>query len=156
MFLLDTNVLSELMKSSPEVKVMQWMNGMTAGECFISSVTRAEIELGIALLPDGKRKKSLSRAAKSMFAEFPDRCLSFDGIAASKYAEIVADRTRIGRPVSVEDAQIAAIALAHKMTLATRNSRDFEHIKGLSIVNPWLQDLDLKGKPEKKYTTSHD
>ena len=73
-----------------------------------------------------------------MFDEFPDRCLSFNSIASSKYADIVARRARAGRPVSVEDAQIAAIALTQDMSLATRNTSDFEFIEGLVIINPWL------------------
>ena len=138
MILLDTNILSELMKSTPERKVLEWLNTLPASECYISAITKAEIELGIALLPDGKRKFGLQTAAESMFNEFPDRCLSFDSMAASKYAEIVVGRTRQGRPVSVEDAQIAAIALTHNMSLGTRNTSDFEFIEGLMIINPWL------------------
>ena len=138
MILLDTNVLSELMKSAPETGVLEWIDTLPASECYISAITKAEIELGIALLPDGKRKNSLKTAAGLMFDEFLDRCLSFNSTAASKYADIVADRTRIGRPISVEDAQIAAIAVTHEMLLATRNSSDFECIDGLTILNPWL------------------
>lgn len=138
MILLDTNVLSELMKSAPETGVLEWIDTLPASECYISAITKAEIELGIALLPDGKRKSSLKTAAGLMFDEFLDRCLSFNSTAASRYAEIVAGRTRIGRPVSVEDAQIAAIALTQKMSLATRNTSDFEFIEGLALINPWL------------------
>lgn len=138
MILLDTNVLSELMKSAPETGVLEWIDTLPASECYISAITKAEIELGIALLPDGKRKNSLKTAAGLMFDEFLDRCLSINSTAASRYAEIVAGRTRIGRPVSVEDAQIAAIALTQKMSLATRNTSDFEFIEGLALINPWL------------------
>jgi predicted nucleic acid-binding protein len=138
MILLDTNVLSELMKSTPERSVLEWLDTISSSKCFISAITKAEIELGIALLPEGKRKSSLLVAAKLMFDEFPDRCLSFNSIASSKYADIVARRTQTGRPVSVEDAQIAAIALTHNLSLATRNTRDFELIEGLTVINPWL------------------
>ena len=138
MILLDTNVLSELMKLAPEAHVLKWLDTLSPSECYLSAITKAEIELGIALLPDGKRKVGLKTAAELMFAEFQDRCLPFNSIAATKYAEIVAERTRIGRPVSVEDAQIAAIALTQKMSLATRNTSDFEFIEGLALINPWL------------------
>ena len=138
MILLDTNVLSELMKSTPETRVLKWIDTFPASKCYISAITKAEIELGIALLSDGKRKNDLKTAAGLMFDEFPNSCLSFTTDAASRYADIVSRRTRIGRPVSVEDAQIAAIALSHDMSLATRNTSDFEFIEGLKIINPWL------------------
>jgi predicted nucleic acid-binding protein len=138
MIIVDTNVLSELMKSAPEHRVLEWLDTIPPSECYISAITKAEIELGIALLPDGKRKNSLNASAKLMFNEFPDRCLSFNSVSASNYAAIVAERTRIGRPISVEDAQIAAIALTHDFSLATRNTSDFEFIDGLIFFNPWL------------------
>ena len=138
MILLDTNVLSEMMKSVPERTVLKWLDTFPSSECYISAITKAEIELGIALLPDGKRKSSLRTAAKSMFDEFPGRCLSFNSTVSSKYADIVAKRTHAGRPISVEDAQIAAIALTHNLSLATRNTSDFELIEGLTVINPWL------------------
>ena len=137
MILLDTNVLSELMKSTPETTVLQWMDALPAAAYSICAISKAEIQLGIALLPEGKRKINLEKAATLMFAEFPNRCLSFNSDAASKYADIVAGRTRIGRPVSVEDAQIAAIAITHDMPLATRNTKDFEFIDNLPLINPW-------------------
>ena len=139
MILLDTNVLSELMKLTPDAAVLQWLDSQPASEIYISAITKAEIELGLALLPNGKRKTDLETAAGLMFKEFPHRCLSFDAVAASKYALIVAGRSGIGRPVSVEDAQIAAIALTRNMSLITRNTKDFECIEGLTVFNPWLQ-----------------
>ena len=138
MILLDTNVLSELMKAVPEALVLQWMNTLPADKYYISAITKAEIELGLALLPDGKRKGNLAIASTLMFDEFPDRCLPFDSTAATNYAYIVAHRTRKGRPVSVEGAQIAAIALSHNMSLATRNTSDFIFIENLTLINPWL------------------
>ena len=138
MILLDTNVLSELMKLAPEPHVLKWLDTLSPSECYLSAITKAEIELGIALLPDGKRKVDLKTAAELMFDEFPERCLSFNSTAASRYADIVAESTRIGRPISVEDAQIAAIAITHDMVLATRNNSDYENIAELTILNPWL------------------
>jgi len=140
MILLDTNVLSELMKESPNPDVIDWVNVQPEAKLFISTVTQAEIELGIALLPDGKRKEALAAEATVTFEEFADRCLAFDTLAASEYGSIVAQRIKIGRPIAVEDGMIAAIALAHDLQLATRNIKDFEHIPELVIFNPWHGD----------------
>jgi len=138
MILLDTNVLSELMRLAPNQAVLSWIDEQTATDLFICAITKAEIELGLALLPEGKRKDKLSVAAHEMFGDFsPDRCLSFDETAAAKYGALVASRTKIGRPISVEDAQIAAIALVHGLTMATRNTADFENIDGLEVISPW-------------------
>ena len=138
MILLDTNVLSEFMRPHPEAGVVQWLDEQRADTLYTTAVSQAEIEQGLALMPDGKRQHGLALAAKAMFEEdFAGRCLPFDATAASHYAHLVAERTRIGRPISVEDAQIAAIALAGGMALATRNTRDFESIKGLVLINPW-------------------
>ncbi|MEF3169463.1 MAG: type II toxin-antitoxin system VapC family toxin [Deltaproteobacteria bacterium] len=139
MILLDTNVLSEFMRPAPAPRVVTWLDAQPVDQVWISAITRAEIELGIALLPDGQRKSGLQMAAMAMFMEdFAGRCLPFDESAATRYAGIVAMRIRLGRPISIEDAQIAAIALAHGLILATRNTGDFESIEGLSVVNPWL------------------
>lgn len=139
MILLDTNVLSEFMRPTPAPQVVTWLDAQNVDHVWVSAISRAEIELGIALLPDGQRKLGLQMAASAMFREdFAEHCLPFDESAATAYAGIVALRTRLGRPVSVEDVQIAAIALARGLVLATRNTRDFELIEGLSVVNPWL------------------
>jgi predicted nucleic acid-binding protein len=139
MILLDTNVLSEIMRPMPDTEVVAWLDAQPSDQVWVCAVTRAEIELGIALLPDGQRKLRLQMAARGMFAEdFAGRCLPFDEEAAITYAAIVASRTRLGRPISVEDAQMAAIALIHGLCLATRNEQDFAAIEGLSVVNPWL------------------
>lgn len=138
MILLDTNVLSELMRPSPEPRVVQWVDSRPAADIWISAVTVAEIRLGIALLPEGQRRQLLADLAEAMFQEdFSDSCLPFDFSAAAQYASIVATRTRQGRPISVEDAQVAAIARADGLTLATRNTTDFAGIDGLILVNPW-------------------
>ncbi len=138
MILLDTNVLSEFMRPQPSAQVVAWLDEQPASEVWTSAVSRAEIELGLSFMPAGKRQASLSLAALAMFDEdFAGRCLLFDEVAASHYARIVSARSRMGRPIGVEDAQIAAIALAHRMRLATRNTRDYEHIDGLSVVDPW-------------------
>jgi predicted nucleic acid-binding protein len=137
MILLDTNVLSELMRVEVSKQVIAWLDLQIASNLFISAITRAEIELGLCLLPNGKRKDQLMQAASQMFNEFNGRCLPFDESSAIQYARLVANRQKSGRPVNVEDAQISAIALTHGMKLATRNTRDFKSIEGLELINPW-------------------
>jgi toxin FitB len=138
MYLLDTNVLSELMRPAPSGSVLDWVNSQPAHSLFTSAITRAEIELGIALLPSGKRRTHLATQAWSMFEEdFEGKCLPFDAPSASLYASLVAARSKKGLPISVEDAQIAAISLAREKTLITRNTADFENIPGLRLINPW-------------------
>lgn len=138
MMLLDTNVLSEFMRPQPAPQVVAWLDAQNPANMYTSAISRAEIELGLALMPPGQRQAGLAQAAQAMFdTELQGRCLPFDEAAASHYAQTVATRTRLGRPISTEDAQIAAIALAHGLTLATRNMADFEHIHGLTVVNPW-------------------
>jgi predicted nucleic acid-binding protein len=141
MILLDTNILSESMRSMPTACVIRWLDAHPPKDLFICSVTKAEIELGIFLLPEGKRKNLLFSAAIEMFREFQGRCLPFDEVAATSYAKIVARRIKIGRPISVEDAQIAAVALANRLILATRNTNDFDEIDDLKIINPWQSEI---------------
>lgn len=136
--LLDTNVLSELMRPQPEAKVLAWFEKHPANVYVTSAITRAEILLGVALLPAGKRRDSLANAAEQMFKdEFSGRCLPFDEHVTDEYATLVAARLRIGQPISTEDAQIAAIALTNGLPLATRNIKDFTHIAGLVLLCPW-------------------
>jgi predicted nucleic acid-binding protein len=139
MILLDTNVLSEIMRPAPEPKVLRWLDAQPDVDVWISAITVAEVRLGIELLAGGKRRQQLASLAQQMFEEdFAERCLPFDALAASEYASIVAKRTRQGSPISVEDAQIAAIAVTGGLVLATRNTRDFAGIQGLTLVNPWI------------------
>ncbi len=137
--LLDTNVLSELMRPRPEPAVLDWFATQGAQTRFVvSAVTQAEILLGIALLPAGKKRSALAQVAQAMFEqEFHGLNLPFDEHAASGYAAIVAARSRSGASISVEDAQIAAIALHHRVPLATRNTKDFAKLPGLALINPW-------------------
>jgi len=138
MILLDTNVLSELMRPSPDRRVVKWLDARSDSDLWISAVTVAEIRLGLSLMPDGARKTPLLELAEQMFNEdFSERCLPFDCEAALQYGLIVSERNRQGRPISVEDAQIAAIAITSGLVLATRNVSDFKAIKGLRVVNPW-------------------
>jgi predicted nucleic acid-binding protein len=138
MILLDTNVLSELMRAVPEPRVVRWLDSCADEDVWVSAVTAAEILLGIQLLPKGKRRDGLAGLAGRMFeVDFAGRCLPFDAAAAAAFAKIVAARTRIGTPISVEDAQIAAIARAGGLALATRNTKDFTGIDGLVLIDPW-------------------
>lgn len=138
MILLHTNVLSELIRPAPEPRVVRWLDGRTESEVWISAITVAEIRMGIDLLPEGKRKRLLFDLAEQTFREdFSDRCLPFDCEAAREYALIIAERNRKGRPIGVEDAQIAAVARTACLELATRNIKDFSDIEKLALINPW-------------------
>jgi toxin FitB len=137
--LLDTNVLSELLRSAPEPSVLQWLAAQPAEGLFVSAVTQAEMMLGARLLPSGKRRTALESALRGMFDEdFAGRVLPFDSAAVPAYAEIVATRRAAGRPIAQFDAQIAAIARQLGMGVATRNVDDFIGC-GVGLVNPWLQ-----------------
>lgn len=135
--LLDTNVLSELLRAQPDSAVLAWMAAQPANSLFVSAVTQAEMLLGARLLPAGKRRKQLEQALDAMFREdFASRVLPFDSSAATDYAEVVAARRHAGTPVSQFDAQIAAIALSHRLSVATRNVSDFAGC-GVALTNPW-------------------
>ena len=137
MIILDTNVVSELMKHSPPPVVVAWMSEQTPDEIFTTTITMAEILYGIEVLPNGKRRDGLRREASATFAEdFAHRILFFDEGAAGMFAVIAAARRTLGRPISNFDAQIVAIARTHAATLATRNTGDFEGC-GVRLINPW-------------------
>jgi len=135
--LLDTNVLSELLRAQPHPAVLAWFAEQPADSLFVSAVTQAEMLLGARLLPRSKRRQQLETALDTMFREdFAGRVLPFDSAAAAAYAAVVAARRGAGRPISQFDAQIAAIALSRRAGLATRNVSDFEEC-GLTLANPW-------------------
>lgn len=137
MIILDTNVLSELMKSHPDLSVVNWIGKQKTANLFITTLTQAEILYGLEIIPVGKRHTALKEAALSMFEQdFSGRILPFDIDAAVLFATIAAKRRKIGLPISQIDAQIAAISLSHHATLATRNVKDFEECN-LDLVNPW-------------------
>ena len=137
MIVLDTNVVSELMKPAPAKKVIDWVASKAATSLYITSITQAEILYGILLLPGGKRRKAIELAAEAMFEEdFDGRILPFGSDAAFQYAEIAVDRRKRGHPISHFDAQIAAISRASGATVGTRNVADFAHC-GIEVVNPW-------------------
>ena len=137
MFLLDTNVVSELMRDVPTPEILSWMDAVPTRRLFVTSITEAEILTGIAILPEGARRRDLAEAAlRTLDGLFAGRVLSFDSGAARAYAEIAAACRAAGRPVSQLDCQIAAIAHSRRMTVATRNVRDFMNT-GIDVIDPW-------------------
>jgi toxin FitB len=137
MIILDTNVLSELMRPKPTPEVVAWIGKQPATELFTTSITEAEIFYGLELLTKGKRRDGLLTAAEAMFAEdLAGRIFGFESGAARAFSKIGAHRRALGRPISHADAQIAAIAQARGAKLATRNVADFADC-GLDVVDPW-------------------
>lgn len=135
--LIDTNVISELMRTAPAQAVLDWFAAHDATALFFSAVSEAELRTGAAILPAGKRRDGLTAAIDTMIKEdFAGRVLPFDSAAAKAYAAIAADRRATGRPIMEADCQIAAIARALGATVATRNVGDFEGC-GIEIVDPW-------------------
>lgn len=135
MILLDTNVISELMKREPNSTVIEWLDEQFSHDLYLPAIVKAEIEMGIAIIDNGKRKQTLLQAAELVFMSFTSRCLPFDGESATHYAKIIAFTKEQGRPMSVED---AAIAVQNSALLATRNTTDFDFLENLNLINPWL------------------
>lgn len=139
MIVLDTNVLSEVLRPVPESSVMAWLANQPRASLFTTAVTRGEILYGIRLLSDGKRRRGLGDAAIKIFDEdFAGHVLSFDSEAADMYAEISASRRTAGKPISQFDSMIVAMARSRGASLATRNVKDFDDC-GTDIINPWTE-----------------
>ena len=136
MIILDSNVLSEAMKPKPDVEVLAWLNRQETETLYLSSVTLAELLFGIASLPDGKRKSKLALALDGLLELFDNRILPFDTQAAQYYAQLAAEARRTGFGFPVPDGYIAAIAVANKMRVATRDTGPFV-AAGVSFINPW-------------------
>jgi toxin FitB len=136
MIVLDTNVLSEPLKANPAPKCMTWLDEQAAETLYITTVSYAELWIGILRLPDGKRKKDLAAKITSVLELFKIRTLMFDVDAAQQLARIVVRAAKAGRTVTAPDAYIAASAAAHRFAVATRNAKHFEHT-GVTIINPW-------------------
>ena len=137
MILLDTNVISETLRPIPDPAVAAWLTGISLDSVFVSSITIAELLYGLALLPDGKRKKQLAEVIGLFFKDkITNPIQSFDDQDAVAYASISVSRRRAGRPIRELDAQIASIALTRGLIVATRNIDDFAGC-GVEIINPW-------------------
>lgn len=137
MIVLDTNVISEIFRPSPEARVLDWLASLT-GDVAITSVTLAELLAGLRRLPDGQRKEALTRRIETALEPYRGSrsVLPFDDLAADRYADVLVARESAGAPISTADAQIAAICRAHGATCATRNVKDFAHT-GVELVDPW-------------------
>ena len=137
MFILDTNVVSELMRPAPDPAIASWVAERATSSLFLTAVTEAELRFGLAVMPPGKRRDGLAAGLERMLETgFANRILPFDSAAARAYAGIAAKRRFAGRGVAPTDCQIAAIARARGMAVATRNVRDFEEMR-IDVFNPW-------------------
>jgi predicted nucleic acid-binding protein len=137
MFILDTNVISEILRQQPDRSVVAWFESQPRDQLFTTAITQAEILYGLALLPKGSRREKLSEVSHLIFEEdFDGRILAFGSDAAGHYADLVAVRKFAGRPISQFDAMIASIARLHGAGIATRHTSDFESC-GVEVTNPW-------------------
>jgi predicted nucleic acid-binding protein len=135
--ILDTNVLSALMRAAPDLPVVAWLDRQPAESVWVTSITVFEARLGLALLPHGRRRRTLETAfGRLLEDDLEHRVLDFDEAAGTAAASLAAERQRAGRSVDLRDTLIAGIALARRATLATRNVRHFADLK-VSVVDPW-------------------
>ena len=138
MILLDTNVVSETTRAVPDKTVIAWLDNQIAESLYLSTISLAELHLGIALMPDGRRKDALHRAVTTIIGDlFGARILAFDGKAALVFSELMSVSRADGFQIGRADGQIAAIARANEMIVATSDTGPFE-AAGLSVVNPWI------------------
>lgn len=135
MIVVDTTVLSELMRPSPDALVVAWLR-KNAALLSIPTVALGELRYSVARLPDGRRKASLETALDTLVTRFAGTLISYDVLAANACGDILAAAEEAGRPMSLADAQIAACARVARADLATRNAADFT-TTGLSLINPW-------------------
>ena len=134
--ILDTNIVSELLRPSPEPRIEAWLAAQDSRSVYLTTISEAELRYGAAVLPSGRRRDALLEAVDGMLDEdFRGRILAFDRLAAEAYAGIAASRAA-GRPISQFDCQIAAIAQANEASLATRNIKDFQGC-GIDVIDPW-------------------
>jgi len=137
MIILDTNVISELVRPNPSPQVLDVLRAVPSDDLFTTAITEGEIRYGLALLPRRRKRRLLESQIDSMLnQDFAGRIVPFDSQAAKVYAQLVAGRREKGRPISLADGQIAAIVSAHHATLLSRNARDF-HDYGFRVVDPW-------------------
>lgn len=137
MIILDTNVVSELLRPLPEQRVERWLSALDGTGVFLTTVTEAELRLGVALMPDGRRRTGISLMLDRILREdFAGRKLPFGNPAAEAFAEIASARRAAGHPMAQADCMIAAIARSVRASIATRNVKDFKGC-GIEIINPW-------------------
>ncbi len=137
MIVVDTNIISEMMKATANESVVAWLNQQDTSSLYLTTVTIAEIQYGLYVLPQGKRRRRLEDGFSRLHTEaFEGRVLDFDETAAHQYGKLMSYRKQEGHPMSVLDGQIASIASVHGFGVATRNVRDFEEC-GLLIINPF-------------------
>ena len=137
MIILDTNLLSALMRQTPEATVVEWLDHQPAESVWITSITLFEARLGLALLPKGRRRQVLEAAFNRLLEDdLENRVLDFDSAAATEAALLAASRQKSGRPVDMRDTQIAGIALARRASVATRNVRHFRDLN-VPVIDPW-------------------
>lgn len=137
MIILDTSVLSALMRTTPEAPVVDWLDRQPADSVWLTSITVFETRFGLALLPKGRKRLALERAFERVLSEdLANRVIDFDSIAAASAAQLAAERQRTGRVVDLRDTLVAGIAQARRATIATRNARHFEGLN-VPVVDPW-------------------
>ncbi len=137
MIVLDTNVVSEVLKPRPEPVVLAWLDRQAQATFFLATISLAESLLGLELLAEGRRKRELQTALNGVLARlFGARILAFDAECAIAYAEIVSQARQRGRAISVQDGQIAATAKVQGFAVATRDRRPFE-VAGVLVIDPW-------------------
>ena len=137
MILLDTNVISELFRPSPNPTVIGWFANTDSSHLYLSTITETELRYGIFIMPEGQRRESLNKAIdRTLHEDFGGRILPFDRMSASACALVRAQRKKLGREIGLADAQIAGIALSRKIPIATRNSKDFQNC-GVELIDPW-------------------
>lgn len=142
MIVLDTNVISEPLRPAPADAVRRWLNAQAPGSLYTTTINVAELLAGIAVMPQGKRRRELDIAMRASLSRlFPNRVLPFDGAAAEAYALIAESSRDAGLPVPHDDALIAAIARAHGFAVATRNTSNFEGA-GVNLIDPWRYESD--------------
>jgi predicted nucleic acid-binding protein len=137
MIILDTNVVSETIKTNPEPRVLEWLNSQHSDTLFLSSITVAELSFGIAALPEGQRKIALEQTIERTTELFKDRTLPFDQLAACHYGQLMADARSQGHALSMADGCICAIAKAHNAIVASRDTGPF-HATNTQVINPWI------------------
>jgi predicted nucleic acid-binding protein len=137
MMVLDTNVVSELMRPVPEPKVLAWIDRQNSEQLYLTSTIAAELLHGVARLPTGIRKRNMAKElALFLDQDFANRVFPFDLSSAHNYSELLSMRETIGKPMAALDAQIAAVCIQHGATLVTRNQKHFQDL-GLELIDPW-------------------